>query len=114
MAVISPSVPIMSLFGIYRSSSLLWLRRRTCCSASVPVTGGSVSAELLHRQLDLVTGIAALLAAGMRERAPFARALGVVAGQAQDLESSGEAIVPKPAVHATRLGIPAEQLLAVC
>jgi hypothetical protein len=86
MAVISPSVPIMSLFGIYRSSSLLWLRRRTCCGASVPVTGGSVSAELLHRQLDLVTGIAAL----------------------------GEAIVPKPAVPATRLGISAEQLLAVC
>src|SRR6202046_3613859 len=75
MAVISPSVPIMSLFVIYRSSSLLWLRRRTCCSASVPVTGGSVSAELLHQQLDLVTGIAALLAIDMRERAPFARAL---------------------------------------
>jgi hypothetical protein len=35
MAVISPSVPIMSLFVIYRSSSLLWLRRRTCYSASV-------------------------------------------------------------------------------
>jgi hypothetical protein len=50
----------------------------------------------------------------MRERAPFARALGVVAGQAQDLESFGEAIVPKPAVPATRLGISAEQLLAVC
>jgi hypothetical protein len=114
MAVISPSVPIMSLFVIYRSSSLLWLRRRTCCSASVPVTGGSVSAELLHRQLDLVTGIAALLAVDMRERAPFARALGVVAGQAQDLESFGEAIVPKPAADAARLGISAEQLLAVC
>jgi hypothetical protein len=114
MAVISPSVPIMSLFCIYRSSSLLWLRRRTCCSASVPVTGGSVSAELLHRQLDLVTGIAALLAAGMRERAPFARALGVVAGQAQDLESLGEAIVPKPAARAARPDISAEQLLAVC
>src|ERR1700758_3084061 len=111
MAVISPSVPIMSLFGIYRSSSLLWLRRRTCCSASVPVTGGWVSAELLRRQLDLVTGTAALLAAGRRERAPFARALGVVAGQAQDLESFGEALVPKPALHATRLGISAEQLL---
>src|SRR3984885_10808843 len=62
MAVISPSVPIMSLFVIYRSSSLLLLRRRTCCNASVPVTGGSVSAELLHRQPDLVTGIAAHLA----------------------------------------------------
>src|ERR1700691_2795595 len=49
-----------------RSSSLLWLRRRTSCSASVPVTGGSVSAELLHQQLDLVTGIAALLAVDMR------------------------------------------------
>src|SRR4029077_16354495 len=68
-------------------------------------------AELLHRQLDLVTGIAALLAVDMRQRAPFARALGVVAGQAQDLESFGEAIVPKPAVHTTRLGISAEQLL---
>jgi hypothetical protein len=79
MAVISPSVPIMSLFGIYRSSSFLWLRRRT-----------------------------------LRERAPFARALGVVAGQAKDLESFGEAIVPKPAVRATRLGIWAEQLFAVC
>jgi hypothetical protein len=43
----------------------------------------------------------------MRERAPFARALAVVAGQAQDLESSGEAIVSKPAAHATRPGIPA-------
>jgi hypothetical protein len=53
--------------------------------------GGSVSAELLHQQLDLVTGIAA-----------------------QGLESLGEAIVPKPAAHATRLGISAEQLLAVC
>jgi hypothetical protein len=79
----------------------------------VPVTSGSVSVEFLHRQLDLVTGIAALLAVDMRESAPFARALGVVAGLAQDLESLGEAIVPKPAVHATRLGISAEQLLAV-
>src|SRR5580692_2401677 len=95
MAVISPSVPIMSLFVIYRSSSLLLLRRRTCCSASVPVTGGLVSAELLHRQLDLVTGIAALLAVDMRERAPFARALGVVAGQAQDLKSFGESHCPE-------------------
>jgi hypothetical protein len=66
MAVTSPSVPIMSLFGIQRSSSLFWLRRRTSCSASVPVTGGSVSAELLHQQLDLVTGIAALLAVDVR------------------------------------------------
>src|SRR5512146_1433306 len=112
MALISPSVPVMSLFGIYRSSSLLWLRRRTCCSASPPVTGGSVSAELLHRQLDLVTGIAALLAVDMRERAPFARAIGVVAGQAQDLVHFGEAIVPKPAVRAIRLGILDGQLLA--
>jgi hypothetical protein len=87
--VISPSVPVMSLFGIYRSSSLLWLRRRTCCSASLPVTGGPVSAGLPRRQLDLVTGTAALLAADIRERAPLARALGVVAGQAQDLESLG-------------------------
>src|ERR1700733_15148905 len=104
-----PSVSMKSALGIYRSSSLFWLRRRTCCSASVPVTGGSLSAELLHRQLDLVTGTAALLAVGMGERAPFARALGVVAGHVQDLESFGEAIAPKPAVHATRLGISAEQ-----
>jgi hypothetical protein len=90
----------------------LALRRRTSCSASVPVTGGSVSAELLPQQLDLVTGITVLLTVDMRERAPLARALGVVAGQ--DLESLGEAIVPKPAVHAIRLGISAEQLLAVC
>src|SRR3984957_14685735 len=110
MATISPSVPIMSLFVIYRSSSLLWLPCRTCCSASVPVAGGSVSAGLLHRQLDLVTGIAAHLAVDMRERAPFARALEVVAGQAQALESFGEAIVPKPAAYATRLGISAVQL----
>jgi hypothetical protein len=40
--------------------------------------------------------------------------LAVVAGQAQDLESSGEAIVPEPAALATRLGIPTEQLLAAC
>jgi hypothetical protein len=80
----------------------------------VSVTGGSVSVELLRWQLDLVTGIAALLAVDMRERAPFARALGAVAGQAQDLESLREAIVPKPAVHATRLDISAGQLLAVC
>ncbi len=95
--MISPSVPVMSLFGIYRSSSLLWLRRRTCCNASVPVTGGPISAELLHRQLDLVTGTAALLAAviGMRERAPSARALGVAAGQAQDLESLGGSHCPE-------------------
>jgi hypothetical protein len=73
----------------------------------VPVTGGPVSAGLLLQQLDLVTGAAALLGVGMRERAPFARALAVVAGQAQDLESSGEAIVP---AHAARLGISA----AVC
>src|SRR5487761_475461 len=69
-----PSVSMKSLFGIQQSSSLLWLPRRTCCSASVPVTGGSVSAELLQQQLDLVTGIAALLAIDRRERAPFARA----------------------------------------
>jgi len=30
------------------------LRRRTSCGASVPVMGGSVSAELLLKQLDLV------------------------------------------------------------
>jgi hypothetical protein len=65
----------------------------------VPVTGGSVSAELLLQQLDLVTGITALLAVDVRERAPFAPALG---------------IVPKPAVSAIRLGISARQPLAVC
>ncbi len=32
----------------------------------------------------------------------------------QTLESLGEAIIPKPAAHTTRLGISAEQLLAVC
>jgi hypothetical protein len=111
MAVISPLVPIMALFGILRFSSLLWLRRRISCSASVLVTGGSVSVELLRRQLDLVTGTAALLAVDMRERAPFARALGLVAGQDPNLASCGEVIVPKPAVHATRLGISAKQLL---
>jgi hypothetical protein len=41
----------------------------------VPVTGGSVSAELLLQQLDLVTGIAALLAVDVRESAPLACAL---------------------------------------
>jgi hypothetical protein len=74
MAVISPSVPIMSLFVIYL----------------------------------LLIALAAL----QRERAPFARALGVVAGQAQDLESLKKAVVPKPAVHATCLGISADQLIA--
>ena len=117
MAVISPSVPVMSLFGIQRSSSLLllWLRRSAPYSASVLVTVGSVRAELLLQRLDFVTGTAELLAAGPRERAPPARALGTLAGQALDLESLGEAIVfSKPAVHATRLGISAEQLLALC
>jgi hypothetical protein len=42
------------------------MRRGTSCSASVPVTGGSVRAELLHQQLDLVTGTAALLAVDTR------------------------------------------------
>jgi hypothetical protein len=79
----------MSLFGILRFSSLLWLRRRTSCSASVPVTGSSVSVEFHRRQLDLVTGIAALLAVDMRERAPFAHALGLVAGQDQIWPPSG-------------------------
>jgi hypothetical protein len=59
-------------------------------------------AILLHQLVDV------------RERAPFARALGVVTKQAQDLESLGGAMVPKPAVRAIRLGISAEQLLAVC
>jgi hypothetical protein len=48
-----------------------------------------------------------------RERELFARALGVVAGQAQDPESLEKALVAKPAVHAARLGISAGQLLAV-
>src|ERR1700742_1839215 len=86
-----PSVSMKSALGIYRSSSLLWLRRRTSCSASVPVTGGSIRVELLHRQLDLVTGIAALLAVDTRERAPFARALGVVAGQPKIWDPWGRA-----------------------
>ena len=80
----------------------------------MPVTGGSVRAELLLQQLDLVTGLTVLVAVDMRERAPSARALGVVAGQAQGPQSLGQAIVPKPAVHAARPGISAEQLLAVC
>jgi hypothetical protein len=80
----------------------------------VSVTGGSVSVKLLRRQLDLVTGTATLLAVDMRERASFAHTLEITAGQAQDLESLGEAIVPKPAVHATRVDISAGQLLAVC
>jgi hypothetical protein len=63
------------------------------------ITGGSDSAELLLQQLDLVTGLTALLAVDVRERAPFARAL---------------VVVPKPTVHALRLGVSAEQLLAVC
>jgi hypothetical protein len=90
----------MSLFGIYRSSSLLWLRRRTSCSASVPVTGGSVSVELLHRQLDLVTGIAAFLLSICASVNPSP-----VPSESlqdwQDLESLGVAIVPKPTVRAT-------------
>jgi hypothetical protein len=84
-----------------------------------PVNGGDLALGPHHvtlRHLSILL-IALAVASHMlqRERAPFARALGVVAGQAQDLESFGEAIVPKPAVHATRLGISAEQLLlAVC
>jgi hypothetical protein len=49
----------------------LALRRRTSCSASVPVTGSSVNAELLPQQLDLFTVITALLAVDARERAPY-------------------------------------------
>jgi hypothetical protein len=87
-----------------------------------PVNGGNLAlgpdhVTLRHLSIlliDLVTGIAAHLAVDMRERAPFARALAVVAGQAQDLDSFGEAIVPKPAAAGARLGISAEQLLAVC
>jgi hypothetical protein len=77
MAVISPSVPMMSLFGIQPSFSLLGLPLQ-------------------------------------RERAAFACALEVVAGQAQGLDSPGKAVVPKPAVRTTRLGISAEQPPAVC
>jgi len=82
------------------------------------VNGGDLAlgpdhVTLLHLSILLIA-LAAASHMLQRERAPFARTLGVVAGQAQDLESFGEAIVPKPAVHATRLGISAEQLLAVC
>src|ERR1700735_5354709 len=47
MAVTPPAVSIMSLFGIQRSSLLLWLRAAHLATRAVPVTGGSVSAELL-------------------------------------------------------------------
>lgn len=113
MAVISPSVPIMSLFVIYRSSSLLWLRRRACCSASVPVTGDSVSAELLHRQLDLVTGIAALLAVDMRERAPPVP-LESLQDRLKVWNPPGKPLSRSQRHMPARLGISAEQLLAVC
>jgi hypothetical protein len=79
-----------------------------------PVNGGDLALGPDHVTLRHLTILLIALAALQRERAPFARALGVVAGQAQDLESLEKAIVPKPAVHATRLGISAEQLLAVC
>jgi hypothetical protein len=84
----------------------------------VPVNGGDLALGPDHVTLRHLSILLIALAAAshmlQRERAPFARALGVVAGQAPDLESSAEAIVPKPAVHAPRLGISAEQLLAVC
>jgi hypothetical protein len=93
---------------------LLWLRRPRTLQRERARHGRFGQAELVLQQLDLVTGTAALLAAGTRERAPSARALGTVAVQALDLESLGEATVAKPAVHAARLGISAEQLLALC
>jgi hypothetical protein len=80
----------------------------------VPVTGGSVSVELLRRQLDLATGIAALLAVDMRGRAPFARALEslpdrhLIWNPSQRPLSRGQRNMPYVAV-----GISAEQLLAV-
>jgi hypothetical protein len=82
-----------------------------------PVNGGDLALGPDHVTLRHLSILLIALGAAshmlQRGRAPFARALGVVAGQAQHLESFGEAIVPKPAVHATRLGISAEQLLAV-
>jgi hypothetical protein len=83
-----------------------------------PVNGGDLALGPDHVTLRHLSILLIALAAAShmlrRRRAPFARALEVVAGQAQVLESFGEAIVPKPAVDATRLGISAEQLLAVC
>jgi hypothetical protein len=83
-----------------------------------PVNGGDLALGPDHVTLRHLAILLIALAAPprtlQRERAPSARALGTVAGQALDLESLGEATVPKPAVHATRLGISAEQLLALC
>lgn len=114
MAVISPSVPIMSLFGIYRSSSIVLaaashsLQRERAPSRAVRSVPDSFTSSLISLQAQQRFSLPVC------ERAPFARALGLAAGQAQDLESPGEALVPKPAVHATRLGISAGQLLALC
>src|ERR1700743_581369 len=51
----------LAILLIQQSSSLLWLRRCTSCSGSVPVSGVSVRFDILHRQLDFITGIAAFL-----------------------------------------------------
>jgi hypothetical protein len=81
----------------------------------VPVTGGSVSAELVLQQLDLVTVaqqrfLPSMCASVHRSPVPL--------DSLQDWHKIwnpwGEAIVPKQAVHAIRLGISAEQLIAVC
>jgi hypothetical protein len=81
----------------------------------VPVTGGSVSAELVLQQLDLVTVaqqrfLPSMCASVHRSPVP----LDSLRDRHKIWNPWGEAIVPKQAVHAIRLGISAEQLLAVC
>src|ERR1700722_4243460 len=70
-----------------------------------PVIGGDLALGPDHVTLRHLSILLIALAAAshmlQRERAPLARALGVAAGQAQDLESLREAIVPKPVAHAT-------------
>lgn len=110
----------MSLFGIQRSSSLLWLRRRTSCSscsASVLVTGGSVSAVPLHQQLDLVTGLAAALAVGLLSICASVHRSPAPLGSLQDRHKSwnpsgSRRLEATGTCHTSRhLG---EQLLALC
>jgi hypothetical protein len=79
-----------------------------------PVNGGDLAlgpghVTLRHLAILLIIALVPASRTLQRERASFARALAVVAGQAQDLESSGQAIVPEPAARAS-----AGQLLAVC
>src|ERR1700745_3899541 len=72
------------------SSSLPWSRRRARHARASPSRViRSVPGSLAGGSISYRHGGAPC--AGMRGRAPFARALAVVAGQAQDLESSGEA-----------------------